>query len=373
MFRKIQLLSALLCAIIAAGCCTGKSYTVTLLGDIHYDHLKYHDTSKMKHLRIPQEKYVYNKDGFFSWRNHSLWTEINKGGSVEKNTPLNMKMWKKYMPSLLDGAAAEAKKNNSRFTIQLGDLIHGDCYDLKLNKENLQNAVKQLTGRFNQAFVVSGNHDSRGPGGAQAWNEVINPYLDGIAKNLQRKNTNYYFTVGKDLFFFYDLMNPDVDFFEKALKENPDSRYTFFVSHVPLLPTGKSAVCSILTDDIYRLFDLLEKRNAIILSGHTHKVSQVKYFNPANGRRIDQLILNSTVRYPKKQLVFQPKVENVNTDFPQKSKKEKELWHKLYGGKVTTLQHSHGTGYGILRVSDEGVFVDYRNLNNSKVYTWQLR
>ena len=373
MFKKIQLLSALLCAIIAAGCCANNSYNVALLGDVHYDHMKYHDMSKMKHLRIPQEKYVYNKDGFFSWRNHSLWTEINKGGSVEKNTPLNMAMWKKYMPALLDGAAAEAKKSNARFTIQMGDLIHGDCYNLELNKANLQGAVQQLTNRFDKVFLVSGNHDGRGTGAAQAWDEVINTYLDGTAKNLQRKNTKYYFTVGKDLYFFYDLMNPDVDFFEKALKENPDSRYTFFVSHVPLLPTGKSAVRSILTDDIYRLFHLLEKRNAIILSGHTHKVSQVKYVNPANGRRIDQLIINSTVRYPKNQLNFKPKVDNPNKNFPQKARKEKELWKKLYDGKVTTLQHSHGTGYGILRVSDKGVFIDYRNLNNSNVYTWQLR
>ncbi|MBR4940887.1 MAG: hypothetical protein IKZ19_02700, partial [Clostridia bacterium] len=98
MFRKIVSAIALLCCVFLAGCCANKSYNVALLGDVHYDHTKYHDMSKMKHLGIPQEKYVYNKDGFFSWRNHSIWTEINKGGSVEKNTPLNMAMWEKYMP-----------------------------------------------------------------------------------------------------------------------------------------------------------------------------------------------------------------------------------------------------------------------------------
>ncbi len=373
MFGKIIFSIAFVCCAFLSGFCADKTYSVTLLGDVHYDHTKFHDMSKMKHLGIPQDKYVYNKDGYFSWRNHSLWTEINMGGSVEKNTPLNMKMWKKYMPALLDGAAAEAKKSNARFTVQLGDLIHGDCYDLELNKENLRQAVKQLTSRFDKVFMVSGNHDGRGPGAAQAWDEVINTYLDGTVKNLQRKNTNYCFTVGKDLYFFYDLMNPDVDFFEKSLKANPDSRYTFFISHVPLLPTSKRAVRSILTDDIYRLFNLLEKRNAIILSGHTHKVSVVRYANPANGRRIDQLILNSTVRSPKKQLKFKLQVENPNAGFPAKAKKEKELWNKLYDGKITTLLHTDGTGYAILRVSDEGVFVDYRNLKNSKVYTWQLR
>ena len=373
MFKKIVFSIALLCCAFFAGCCANKSYNVVLLGDIHYDHMKYHDMSKMKHLRVPQEKYVYNKDGFFSWRNHSIWTEINKGGSVEKNTPLNMKMWKKYMPALLDGAAAEAKKNNARFTIQMGDLIHGDCYDLALNKANLDGAVKQLSSRFDKVFLVSGNHDGRGTGAAQAWDEVINTYLDGAAKNLQRKNTNYYFNVGKDLYFFYDLMNPDVDFFEKALQENPDSRYTFFITHVPLLPTSKRAVRSILTDDIYRLFNLLEKRNAIVLSGHTHKVSVVKYVNPANRRRIDQLILNSTVRFPKKQLKFKPTVDIPDPNFPPKANKEKELWNELYDGKIPTLLHTDGSGYAILRVSDKGVFVDYRNLKNPNVYIWRLR
>ena len=373
MFNMIRLCFALLGCVLFAGCCADKSYSVALIGDIHYDHLKYHDTGKMKHLGIPKEKHIYNKDGYFSWRNHSLWTLVNLGGSVEKNTPLNMNMWEKYMPVLLDTAAAEARNAKVRCTVQLGDMIHGDCYDLKLNKANLRDAISQLTGRFDKVFVVSGNHDSRGPGGQQAWDEVVNPYLDKTVKGLKRKNTNYYFTIDQDLYFFYDLMNPDLDFFEKALQENPDSRYTFFVSHVPLLPTGKRAVRSVLSDDILRLFNLLEKRNAIVLSGHTHKVSQVRYFNPANGRRIDQIILNSTVRYPENQLNFKPHVEANISEFPQEAGKLKELWYQLYDGKITTFQHSHGSGFGILRVSDEGVFVDYRNVKDSRVHTWQLR
>ena len=123
MLKKLNLLFAVLCCMIFAGCCADKSYNVVLLGDVHYDHMKYHDMSKIKHLRIPMEKYVYNKDGYCSWRNHSNWVTVNKGSSVEKNTPLNMNMWEKYMQSLLDGAALQARKDNARFTIQLGDLI----------------------------------------------------------------------------------------------------------------------------------------------------------------------------------------------------------------------------------------------------------
>ena len=89
MLKKINLLLAVLCALIFAGCCADKSYNVVLVGDVHFDHMKYHDMSKIKHLGIPADKYIYNKDGYFSWRNHSIWATVNKGGSVEKNTPLH--------------------------------------------------------------------------------------------------------------------------------------------------------------------------------------------------------------------------------------------------------------------------------------------
>ena len=70
MLKRIVPIIAFLCCVFWAGCCADKTYSVVLLGDVHYDHMKYHNMSKMKHLGIPQEKHVYNKDGYFSWRNH---------------------------------------------------------------------------------------------------------------------------------------------------------------------------------------------------------------------------------------------------------------------------------------------------------------
>ena len=373
MFKKLQILAVFL--LWAATLCCGSdksSYNIAVIGDIHYDDWKYHDMSKIKHLGIPQSKYVYNKDGYYSWRNHSLWTEINLGGSLEKNTPLNMKMWEKHLPSLLDQAAAKAKEAKVEYTFQLGDMIHGDCYELDLHKSNLTDAIQQLTSRFGKTLVVSGNHDTRGTDGRRAWNEVVNPYLDKTVKNLNRKNTNYSLTIGKDLYLFYDIMNVDIEFFEKAVKANPNRRYTFFISHVPLLPTGKRAVRSILSDDIARLFKLLESCNAIVISGHTHKISVVEYFNKANNRRMSQFIINSTVRFPKVQLDFKESVPEKD-DFADNAGKSKELWNKFYAGKVTTKLHTNGTGYGILRVTDKGVFMDYHNLTGKKVYTYKLR
>ena len=362
----------LLCALTFCRGNDNLNYNIAVLGDIHFDDWKYHDMSKIKHLGIPQSKHVYNKDGYYSWRNHSLWTEINKGGSVEKNTPLNMKMWQKYLPDLLNAAAAKAREVNARYTFQLGDMIHGDCYTLTLHKSNLQDSLKQLTSRFDKVLVVSGNHDTRGTDGRRAWNEVINPHLDKTVENLNRKNSNYSFTIGKDLYLFYDVMNVDVEFFEKAVKANPGRRYTFFISHVPLLPTGKHAVRSILSDDITRLFNLLESCNAIIISGHTHKISMVEYFNKDSKRRMSQFIINSTVRFPDKQLEFKESVPGKDA-FAANAGKSKELWNKFYKGKVKTKLHSNGSGYGILRVTDKGVFMDYRNISQNKVYTYKLR
>ena len=372
MLKKFQLIALFMLGALALFANDKSNYNIAVIGDVHFDDWKYHDTSKIKHLGIPQSKYVYNKDGYYSWRNHSLWTEINLGGSLEKNTPLNMKMWEKHLPCLLDQAAAAARKAEVEYTFQLGDMIHGDCYELNLHKSNLTDSLQQLTSRFGKTLVVSGNHDTRGTDGRRAWNEVINPYLDKTVKNLNRKDTNYSLTIGKDLYLFYDIMNVDVDFFEKAVKANPNCRYTFFISHVPLLPTGKRAVRSILSDDIARLFKLLESCNAIVISGHTHKISVVEYFNKTNNRRISQFIINSTVRFPNIQLDFKETVPG-KEDFADNAGKSKELWNKFYKGKVTTKLHTNGSGYGILRVSDKGVYMDYRNLDSDKVYTYKLR
>lgn len=369
--KKLLLFSVLFLLTL---CGAGESYNLAFLGDVHYDHNKFHDMSKIKHLGIPQGKHILNKDGYYSWRNHSLWVEMNKGASIEKNTPLNMKMWEKYTPVLLKNASEKARKANVKYTIQLGDLIHGDCYDLALHRENLKQGMEQLTGRFSKVLTITGNHDTRGTDGQKAWDEVINSHLDKTIPGLKRKNTNYHTVIGNDLYMFYDVMNFDVAFFEQAVKENPASRYTFFIAHVPLLPTGKNSVRNILSDDIRRLFALLEKRNAIVISGHTHKISFIEYFNAANNRKMSQFILNSTIRFPEKQTKFKPdKPDPAKDAFAANAGKSKQLWDMFYKGKVTTQLHTNGSGYGILRVSDQGVFMDYRNFDSDKVYTYKLR
>jgi hypothetical protein len=58
MLKKLNLLFAVLCCVIFAGCCADKSYNVVLLGDVHYDHMKYHDMSKAEIEAVKDKKFV---------------------------------------------------------------------------------------------------------------------------------------------------------------------------------------------------------------------------------------------------------------------------------------------------------------------------
>ena len=73
-------------------------------------------------------------------------------------------------------------------------------------------------------LLTSGNHDPRNTYGQEAWDSVIPPYLASIVRNYSGKRGNYAVNIGKDLFVFYDLNNPDLDYLEKVFKDNPKSR-----------------------------------------------------------------------------------------------------------------------------------------------------
>ena len=55
----------------------------------------------------------------------------------------------------------------------------------------------------------------------------MSAYLKTAVKDYSGKSGNYYIRIGKDLFCFHDVMNPDQDYMERVFKANPDSSYTF--------------------------------------------------------------------------------------------------------------------------------------------------
>jgi hypothetical protein len=124
----------------------------------------------------------------------------------------------------------------------------------------------------------------------------------------------------------------------------------------------------IITDDTERLLSLLLKRNAIVLSGHTHDIALYRYTE--NNNTVTQFIINSTLRYPEKRNAFKQQV--VFSSKNNNSKQQQALWDKLFAGKIDVKLLTEGSGYGILRVSDDGVFVDYYNID-SALFTFPLQ
>jgi hypothetical protein len=368
--RKCILSAVCFFAVVLSGCCslTKDDYNIVLLGDIHYDKIEFHQMPKFN-PKVPWDCGSVDSNGVFLWRLHNKWMTESCGDS-RQNYPLNARMWKEDVPQIIKRAAVNGAENNALYTFQLGDMIHGDCGNLALHKKNLQESLDYLKGNSSSPVLVAcGNHDPRGPFGKQAWNEVMLPHFDKAAKNIQRKNTNFSVKIDKDLYYFHDAMNPDFEYLEKTLNENNDARYTFFVSHIPLFAMAKNHINEPLAENFDNLLKILEEHNAIIISGHTHWISLTQYRN--NGRRIDQFVLNSTVRYPERD-IFDP-AKNISKDeFCRDNGKRKELWEK-YRNKITVPLNTWGAGHAIMRVSDKGVFVDFYGIKSDKVYTYQLR
>ncbi len=362
--KKLLIMVAV--AVTLCGCCSKNSYNLVMLGDIHYDRTDLHDHNVYKNFNpdVPWAQGVLNKEGLFSWRSQTLWVTRNRGEDL-RTVPKNVKMWKKDIPMLLDNAAAAARKNNALYLFQLGDMVQGDAGTYKLHKEMLAGGLNSMTSRFSCPVLNAlGNHDTRGPGGPQAWQDIVIAHYDKTVKNIRRKNSNFYFKLQGDIYYFHDLLNPDMAFLEEAV--NTPSRYFFFVSHVPVVPAEESWIRNILSDDTERILELLLKRDAIVLSGHTHTMAISRYQPVKYKNTITQFVLNSTLRTPAKQKNFTPQV--IFSNNPSKiNAKGRELWKKLFAGKIDVSLLTHGSGYAVLRVSDDGVFVDFHNIGKAPV------
>ena len=375
--KRINLFLGFLTLILLTACQSTRNdnynYNVVLLGDIHYDKVDLHDKAVYEKFnpKVPMAKGVLNKHGLFSWRNHTLWATESRGW--DPGTPAqNETMWEIYLPGCLDTAAKSAKTAGSRYVIQLGDMVQGDAGRQDLHEKMISGGLNALTSRFPcPVLAVVGNHDTRGPGGTEAWQKIMEPHFEKSVKNIVRKGSNYYFFLGDDLFYFHDLMNPDLDLLEEAFKKRNMIRYTFFISHVPVIPAEKKWISDIITDDPERLLELLLNRNAIVLSGHTHNTAIVHYDDKKNERRITQFVMNTTMRYPELHKNFAPKV--VYSTKPVKmSKAQESLWKSYFSGNIKTELLSPGSGYTILRINNSGVFADYYNVNQKPV-TFRLR
>jgi hypothetical protein len=274
MFTKVKEAFALL-FIFTASMLGAAEYNAIVLGDIHFDALSYHCTPDNK-LQIRLNK-VYSN------------------------------MWKEQAPAMLS-CAAELLNPQTAFVIQAGDFTNGYGITPELQEKMLSDAFIKVKSFFpkHRLLPIKGNHDvayylagiengktvyTRFNSGAPA----AKAFLPRIANELGRESItgNYSVTFNNDLYIFYDSTIKDdsgLKFLRNTLKENPQVRYVFFITHHPVLPCS-TGVPGWLVPKYNKIIPMLFERNAIIISAHTHQPSLVKVSDGKN--TLTQLTVSS--------------------------------------------------------------------------------
>ena len=250
-------------------------YSVAVLGDTHYD---------------AEPESVY----------HSHYDESNKWAKIQhEEFQRNGEMWRTRCPQLLASSAALAHRFKTRFVLQLGDIIQGDCDDVPTHKKMLDDCIKLLRAPYPAGLpflTVMGNHDFRGKGARTAYLEFAEPFMaEEIARLAggERRPVKYpafSFRLGRDLWVFCDFEMNDLTPVIDLIDADRSARYVFLVTHGPFTTNeagrsfrwrlGGRPPCEASRR---RLYETLSRRHAIILSGHTHTTDFFRHGNRFGG------------------------------------------------------------------------------------------
>ena len=366
--KKIFLI---LFAAFAALLAVAAEYKVMVLGDIHFENKKYHGVPGIDYPTKYASKYA--------------------------------NMWKRAMPELFTASAALLDKDFP-FVIQLGDFTQGY---LALKEQR----AKMLVDSFNtvksyypnhKLLFTKGNHDTKvhapklvkdkdgketvvmvkGKNGkevaaiVQGWDnptyaEVFVPIIE---KELGAKaGSNFAFRQGEDLYIFFDGMiksSVSIKFLRDTLKKNPQNRYVFFITHLPVLPCS-TGVPGWLAPRSREIFDMLIQHNTVILAAHTHVPSLVRVKGEKGS--ISQMVASSIGYNWNTGKPFGSYISSRDEFFKnlppnkQNNKRAKAPLAHLKSLDVETFElYSNATGFVVLKVSDSGVDAEFHTAPSGK-------
>lgn len=273
-----------------AGCTTssfftethGTHYAVSILGDTHFD---------------AEPESVY----------HSHYDESNRWAKIQHaEFKRNGEMWRERCRTLLAASGACARQQRTDFVLQLGDLIQGDCDDVPTHQKMLADCIRLFRGAYPDKMpflTVMGNHDDRGKGARKAYLDFAEPFMTDETK-APAKYPVFSFRHGPDRWIFCDFELRDLALLCDCLAADPDARHTFLVTHGPFTcpDSGGAARWRLAGDHACdaqrtRLYELLSRRHAIVLSGHTHTVACYRHANAFGG--FSEFTANSVWKAPE--------------------------------------------------------------------------
>ena len=354
-----------LAALGTVGCSSfrrsGEAYSVAVLGDTHYDAAP--DTTYHLAFRI-----VYDGTGKFPGR--------------FKSFARNAKMWAGPSRDILE-ASAKCVTPDTRFVLQLGDLVQGDCADFAVHRKMLGDALSYMRGVYSKDLPflsVCGNHDIRhgsekcDNAAALPYEQVMIPYAREQVARLDGspvEGTTYGFMCGPDLYVVVNFNDgpstlPSV---RQILKEHRRVRYTFVVTHGGVFPfdswsrrwfyLGKREE----SDARRELRGLLAERNAIVLCGHTHHLELKEAKFPEGW--LTEMTMNTVLgndaggeNPARPEVVREGPDRYGTTDWATTLPDVKALFDE-YRPHMTRYYLANAVGHARLRVSDEGVWFDY--------------
>ena len=266
----------------------GDGYSVAILGDTHYD---------------AEPEGVY----------HSHYDESNKYAKIQHSEfRRNGEMWRTRCPRLLASSAELSHAKDTRFVLQLGDIIQGDCDDAPTHRKMLDDCIRRLRAPYPKGLpflTVIGNHDFRGKGARAAYLDFAEPFmaneiakLTGVAKGAAAKYPAFSFRAGGDLWVFCDFETKNLQPIIDSIESDASARHVFLVTHGPFTTAdsgsfrwrlGGRKECAALRP---KLYEVLSRRRAIVLSGHTHTTAFYRHENEFGG--FCELTVNSVWAKP---------------------------------------------------------------------------
>ena len=348
---RSEFIGAVVAAIGLSGCrrlglASETAYGVAILGDTHFD-------------AAPESLY------------HSHYDESNRWAKIQhEEFRRNGEMWASRCRELLAASGRLAAERPTDFVLQLGDLIQGDCDDVATHQKMMDDCIRLFRAAYPKDLpflTVLGNHDIRGKGARKAYLDFAEPYMTReLGLPTRAKYPAFAWRKGPDLWVFCDFETKDLQPVIDCLVEVP--RYTFLVTHGPFTPCedgfpawrlGGNPACDSLR---MKLYEVLSRRKAVVLSGHTHRTAYFRHENAFGG--FTEFTANSVWRAPEL-ATDAPMAEGV-ADYgrraekmPEKRREEFFRTAEAFRPGLRAYYMSEGAGHCRLDVSDAGVTAAY--------------
>ena len=169
-------------------------------------------------------------------------------------------LWGGNRPGVFEDAVDKLNLLQPQFVISVGDLIDGKTHDASVMDQQWRDFTAKVNSLSMPFFYVPGNHD------------IGNADMEREWKN--RFGKAYYYFIYKNVLFLCvntqdggvsGIKEDQINYFKKAISDNPDVRWTFIFMHRPVWQGENQK-----EEGYEKIEAALKGRNYTLFSGHHH-------------------------------------------------------------------------------------------------------